>query len=73
MRAVAATGQQRDEALSNLTHDIQRKRAEAESLPSVDEWLAKGGEIERPTDAPRPDYTMGTYEPRSRIPLAGVK
>ena len=68
MRAVAATGQQRDEALSNLTHDIQRKRAEAESLPSVDEWLAKGGEIERPTDAPRPEFTMQAFN--SRNPLA---
>ena len=42
-------------------------------LPSVDDWLAGGGEIDQPTDPPRPDYTMGTYEPRSRIPLAGVK
>ena len=31
------------------------------SLPSVEEWLVKGGEIERPTDAPRPEFTIGAF------------
>ena len=38
------------------------------SLPSVEEWLAHGGEIERPTDAPRPEFTMQAFN--SRNPLA---
>ena len=34
------------------------------SMPSVDEWQAQGGEIERPTDAPRPEKTMVAFNAR---------
>ena len=47
--------------MSNLANDIQRKRAESESLPSVEEWIAAGGEVEIVTDPPRQEHTMRAY------------
>ena len=50
--------------MTNLTHDIQRKRAEAESLPSVDEWLAAGN---KPTECgpPRSEHMLEQHKPRT--------
>lgn len=50
--------------MTNLTHDIQHKRAESESLPSVADWIAAGGEVEVVTDAPRQEHMMRSYESR---------
>ena len=31
------------------------------SMPSVEEWLKSGGEIEYVPDAPRPEFTIGAF------------
>ena len=41
------------------------------SLPSVEEWLKAGGEIEYVTDTPRPDKTMVAFNARSPLAVRG--
>ena len=49
--------------MTNLTHDIQRKRAEAESLPSVEEWIAAGNKTTE-CGPPRSEHMMEQHKPR---------
>ena len=51
----------------NLSTDIAHKARGPASLPSVEEWLKAGGEIERPTDAPRPEFTVGAFNNRGAV------
>ena len=53
--------------VTNLSTDIAHKARESSSLPSVEEWVANGGEIERPTDAPRPEFTVGAFNNRGAV------
>ena len=47
--------------MSFLTHDVQHKSALAASLPSVSDFIAAGGEIERVEDEPRVEFTMARH------------
>ena len=49
-----------------LAHDIEHKAREAAQLPSVDEWIRSGGQVERVSDPPRREAVMaGHGETRS--------
>lgn len=53
--------------MTNLSADIARKRQEAESLPSVEDWIKSGGKIQRPDSAPRQEKTMGGFNNTGKL------
>lgn len=44
--------------MSPLAFDIQYKAREAAALPSVEEWIRNGGQVERVEEAPRREAVM---------------
>lgn len=44
-----------------FAHDIAEKAREASTLPSVEEWLRNGGQVERVTDPPRREAVMAGH------------
>lgn len=53
--------------MTNLSADIARKRQEAESLPSVEDWIKAGGQVQFPNSEPRQDKTMGGFNNTGKL------